>query len=139
MKFIGELTQGKATKKVTVLHEGSVLAEGTLAVSAVDSLTGSDGTDVVRLLAGGSIELGGVETVLGSTAADTVTLAIGGSLANNDPAACYPAAVLALNATINTDRRSIAADDFFKGMFETALGEGEIITAVSFPVPASSL
>ncbi|MET0519899.1 MAG: xanthine dehydrogenase family protein subunit M [Burkholderiaceae bacterium] len=60
---------------------------------------------------------------------------LGGSLANNDPAACYPAAVLALNATIQTDRRSIAADDFFKGLYETALAEGEIITSVSFPVP----
>lgn len=60
---------------------------------------------------------------------------LGGSLANNDPAACYPAAVLALGATIHTDRRSIAADDFFKGLYETALEAGEIITAVSFPVP----
>ena len=60
---------------------------------------------------------------------------IGGSLANNDPAACYPAAVLGLGATVHTDRRAIAADDFFKGMFETALAEGEVITAVSFPVP----
>jgi aerobic carbon-monoxide dehydrogenase medium subunit len=60
---------------------------------------------------------------------------IGGSLANNDPAADYPAAVLALGATIQTDRRTIAADDFFKGLYETALAEGEIITAVSFPVP----
>jgi carbon-monoxide dehydrogenase medium subunit len=60
---------------------------------------------------------------------------IGGSLANNDPSACYPAAVLALGATITTDRRSIAADDFFQGMFTTALEQGEIITAVSFPVP----
>ena len=60
---------------------------------------------------------------------------IGGSLANNDPAADYPAAVLALNATIQTDRRRIAADDFFKGLYETALADGEIITAVSFPVP----
>jgi carbon-monoxide dehydrogenase medium subunit len=60
---------------------------------------------------------------------------IGGSLANNDPAACYPAAVLALNATIHTDRRSIAADDFFKGLYETALATGEVITSVSFPVP----
>jgi len=63
---------------------------------------------------------------------------IGGSLANNDPAADYPAAVLALGATIQTDRRSIAADDFFKGLYETALAEGEIITAVSFPVPAKA-
>jgi carbon-monoxide dehydrogenase medium subunit len=60
---------------------------------------------------------------------------IGGSLANNDPAACYPAAVLGLGATVHTDRRSIAADDFFKGLYETALAEGEVITSVSFPVP----
>ena len=57
----------------------------------------------------------------------------GGSIANNDPAADYPAAVLALNATIITNKRKIAADDFFKGMFETALAPDEIITAVSFP------
>ena len=60
---------------------------------------------------------------------------IGGSLANNDPAACYPAAVLGLGATIQTDRRTIPADDFFKGLYETALAEGEVITSVSFPVP----
>jgi len=59
---------------------------------------------------------------------------IGGSLANNDPAADYPAAVLALNATVITNKRRITADDFFKGMFETALGQDEIITAVSFPL-----
>jgi aerobic carbon-monoxide dehydrogenase medium subunit len=63
---------------------------------------------------------------------------IGGSLANNDPAADYPAAVLALNATIKTDRRSIKADDFFQGMFTTALEQGEIITAVEFPIPEKS-
>lgn len=61
---------------------------------------------------------------------------LGGSLANNDPAACYPAAVLALGATVHTHRRRFAADDFFRGIFSTALDEGEIITAVSFPVPA---
>ena len=60
---------------------------------------------------------------------------IGGSLANNDPAACYPAAVLGLGATVHTNSRSIAADDFFTGMFSTALNEGEVITAVSFPIP----
>jgi carbon-monoxide dehydrogenase medium subunit len=60
---------------------------------------------------------------------------IGGSLANNDPSACYPAAVLALAATIMTDKRSIAADDFFQGMFTTALEPGELITAVEFPLP----
>lgn len=60
---------------------------------------------------------------------------IGGSLANNDPAACYPSAVLASGATIVTNRRQIAADDYFQGMFTTALEAGEIITAVVFPVP----
>ena len=60
---------------------------------------------------------------------------IGGSLANNDPAADYPAAALGLGATIITNKRKIAADDFFKGMFETALQPGEVITSVSFPVP----
>ncbi len=60
---------------------------------------------------------------------------IGGSLANNDPAADYPAAALALGATINTNKRKIAAGDFFKGMFETALADGELITSVSFPAP----
>ncbi|HEX7887975.1 MAG TPA: xanthine dehydrogenase family protein subunit M, partial [Ramlibacter sp.] len=59
---------------------------------------------------------------------------IGGSVANNDPAACYPAGVLALNATVQTTTRKIAADDFFQGLFATALEEGELITAVSFPV-----
>jgi carbon-monoxide dehydrogenase medium subunit len=60
---------------------------------------------------------------------------IGGSLANNDPSACYPAAALASGATIVTNKRKIAADKFFKGMFETALNPGEIITEVRFPVP----
>lgn len=60
---------------------------------------------------------------------------IGGSLANNDPSACYPSAVLGSGATIVTSTREIAADDFFDGMFTTALHEGEIITAVRFPIP----
>src|SRR5262245_34150620 len=59
---------------------------------------------------------------------------IGGSLANSDPTADYPAAVLGLGATITTNERTIAADHYFKGLFETALKPGEIITAVSFPV-----
>jgi aerobic carbon-monoxide dehydrogenase medium subunit len=60
---------------------------------------------------------------------------IGGSLANSDPAADYPAAVLGLGATIKTNEREIAADDFFKGLFETALKPGEMIVSISFPVP----
>lgn len=60
---------------------------------------------------------------------------IGGSIANNDPAADWPAAVLGAGATIVTNKRSIAADDFFKGLYETALQAGELITAVHFPIP----
>ncbi len=60
---------------------------------------------------------------------------IGGSVANNDPSACYPSACLGLGATIHTSGGDIAADDFFQGMFATALGEGQIVTGVSFPVP----
>jgi carbon-monoxide dehydrogenase medium subunit len=60
---------------------------------------------------------------------------IGGSIANNDPSACYPAAALGSGATIVTNNREIMADDYFLGMFETALEEGEIVTAVKFPLP----
>jgi len=63
---------------------------------------------------------------------------IGGSLANNDPSACYPAAALASAATIRTTTRDIAADDYFQGMFTTALEEGEIVTEVRFPVPQAA-
>ena len=60
---------------------------------------------------------------------------LGGSLANNDPAACYPAAVLGLGATIKTNQRSLTAEQFFQGLYTTALADGEVITAVSFPIP----
>ena len=60
---------------------------------------------------------------------------MGGSVANNDPAADYPAAVLALDATVVTDKRRIASDDFFQGMFTTALEPGELLVAIEFPVP----
>jgi carbon-monoxide dehydrogenase medium subunit len=60
---------------------------------------------------------------------------IGGSVANNDPAADYPSAVMGLNATIVTDKRRIAADDFFQGMFTTALEPGELLVAIEFPIP----
>jgi carbon-monoxide dehydrogenase medium subunit len=60
---------------------------------------------------------------------------MGGSVANNDPAADYPAAVLGLNATVTTNTRKIPADQFFKGLFETALGDGELITSITFPKP----
>ena len=63
---------------------------------------------------------------------------IGGSLANNDPSACYPAAALAIGATIVTDQRRIPVDEYFQGMFTTALAQEEIITAVEFPIPEKS-
>ncbi len=61
---------------------------------------------------------------------------IGGSIANADPAADYPAAVVGLAATVQTNKRSVAADDFFTGLFETALDDDELVTAVRFPIPA---
>ena len=63
---------------------------------------------------------------------------LGGSVANNDPAACYPSAVLALGATIRTNRREIAADAFFQGVYTTALESGELITAIAFPIPRAA-
>jgi len=60
---------------------------------------------------------------------------IGGSIANNDPSACYPAGVLGSGATVVTNKRKIAADDYFQGMFTTALEEGEFVTGVTFPIP----
>jgi carbon-monoxide dehydrogenase medium subunit len=63
---------------------------------------------------------------------------IGGSIANADPAACYPSAVLGLNATVRTDQRTIPGDAFFTGLFETALKPGELITAVTFPIPTKA-
>ncbi len=60
---------------------------------------------------------------------------MGGSIANNDPAADYPAALVALGAEVRTDKRAIAAEDFFTGMFETALEPGEIVKEIAFPVP----
>jgi carbon-monoxide dehydrogenase medium subunit len=63
---------------------------------------------------------------------------IGGSLANNDPAADYPAAVLALGATVHTNKRKIAADEFFAGMFSTVLEDDEIVTKIAFPLPGKA-
>ena len=63
---------------------------------------------------------------------------MGGSVANNDPSACYPSAVLGLGATVHTNKRRIEADDFFQGMFTTALESGELITAISFPQPKAA-
>ena len=102
------------------------------------SLAGSGGD--TRFLAGGQSILASMKLGLASPDAmidlslipDLNSISVSG---NSDPAACYPAAALGLGATIHTDKRSIAADSFFLGLYETALQPSEIITAVSFPVP----
>ncbi len=81
--------------------------------------------------------LAGLAHVIGDQMVRTMGT-IGGSLANSDPAADYPAAVLALDASIRTDRRTIRADDFFLGLYETALEPGEIIVSVTFPIPRAA-
>ena len=105
-----------------------------------DTLTIGGGTThgtIARETAEGFPGLAGLASKIGDPAVRNRGT-IGGSLANNDPSACYPAAAIACGATIVTNSREIAADDYFQGMFATALEEGEIITAVKFPVPESS-
>jgi carbon-monoxide dehydrogenase medium subunit len=124
--------------------------------SDVVDLSGIDGLDAISDT-GSAVEVGAMARHADVAGSDIVRAAIpaladlasgvgdaqvrnrgtlGGSIANSDPAADYPAAVLALNATIKTDQREIAADDYFLGMFETALAEDELVLAVSFPKPA---
>mgnify|MGYP001582925155 FL=1 len=104
----GKIEIGAATRH----HEVATSAVVKKAISALAELAGLIGDPQVRNLG-----------------------TLGGSVANNDPAADYPAAVLGLGATVVTTRREIAADDFFKGMFSTALADGEIIVRIAFPVP----
>ena len=104
----GSVTIGATTTHATVARS----AEVQKAIPALAELAGGIGDQMVRNMG-----------------------TIGGSIANADPAACYPAAVLGLGATVNTDRRSIPADSFFTGMYETALQPGELIVSVSFPIP----
>lgn len=107
----GKLTIGAATKHVEVAKSAVVKK----AIPALAYLAGQIGDPQVR---------------------NRGTL--GGSLANNDPAADYPSAALSLNATIVTSKREIAADEFFQGLFSTALGAGEMIVKIVFPVPAKA-
>ena len=150
--------QGAAANAKILAGGQSLLPAMKLGLAAPDSLV--DLANVAELkgisVAGGTVTIGAMTTHAQVAASAEVAQAIpalsdlanhigdrqvrnrgtlGGSLANNDPAACYPAAVLGLGATIKTNKRSIAADDFFKGLYETALAEGELITAVSFPIP----
>ena len=147
------------TDGVKLLAGGqSLLAAMKMGLSAPETLVDLAGVAELRgiTVSGGTVKIGAMTTHAEVAANKDVAKAIpaladlagnigdrqvrnrgtiGGSLANNDPAACYPAAVLGLGATIHTNTRTIAADSFFKGLFETALQAGEVITAVSFPVP----
>ena len=107
----GVVTIGAATRHAEVAASADVAA----AIPALAALAGHIGDPAVRNRG-----------------------TIGGSVANNDPAADYPAACLGLGATIVTDRREIAADDYFEGLFTTALEDGEVITAIRFPVPEAA-
>jgi aerobic carbon-monoxide dehydrogenase medium subunit len=107
----GRIVIGSMTRHAEVASHGDVLKH----IPALAQLAGGIGDRQVRNLG-----------------------TLGGSLANDDPSACYPAAALGLGAVIHTQRRTINADDFFKGLFETALAAHEVITAVAFPVPTKA-
>ncbi len=112
-----------------------------LAGIAVDGDTVTIGAMTTHAAVAASAEVGETIPALAALAGNIGDPAVrnrgtlGGSIANNDPAADYPAALIGLGATVKTNRREIAAEDFFTGMFETALAEDELITAVSFPKP----
>jgi aerobic carbon-monoxide dehydrogenase medium subunit len=153
---------GKSTSDTRFLAGGqSLLPSMKLGLAAPEALIDLNGLGDLRhiKLEGDEVVIGAMATHAAVAASDVVKKAIpgladlagrigdrqvrnrgtiGGSLANNDPAACYPAAVLGLGATIVTNKRSIPGDSFFKGFYETALAEGELITSVRFPVPKRS-
>ena len=119
--------------QIAELH-GITESGGTLRIGAATRHADVAGSDLVRRLIPGLASLAGG---IGDPHVRHMGT-IGGSVANNDPAADYPSAVLALDATVHTNKRDIAAADFFVGMFETALEDGEIITAISFKIPEKS-
>ena len=156
---VAEAARAASADDVKIIAGGqSLLASMKLGVAAPAALV--DLASIAELkgitVSGGTVKIGAMTTHAEVAASQEVAAAIpaladlagrigdrqvrnrgtiGGSLANNDPAACYPAAVLGLGATVHTDQRSIPADDFFTGLYETALQPGEVITSVSFPVP----
>ncbi len=147
----GAQALGGGQTLIPTLKQRLAMPETLVCLSGVDEIKGVCKDDEGRICIGGGTTHG---TVARETEADFPGLSglaskigdpavrnrgtIGGSVANNDPAACYPAAILASNATVKTTTREIAADDFFQGMFTTALEEGELITEVKFPVPEAS-
>ncbi len=126
-KDVIDLTAIKGFSGITVSKTAVVIKAGTTHMEVAASSAVKKAIPALAEMAG---KIGGVHVRHRGT--------IGGSVANNDPAADYPSACVGLGATIVTDKRKIAADQFFTGMFETALKAGEIITAVSFPIPKKS-
>jgi aerobic carbon-monoxide dehydrogenase medium subunit len=122
-----DLTAIKGFSGITVTKAAVVIKAGTCHMDVATSTAVKKAIPALWEMAG---KIGGVHVRHKGT--------IGGSIANSDPAADYPSACLGLGATIITNKRKIAADAFFTGMFETALKPGEIITAVSFPIPKKS-
>ncbi len=134
---------------IPTLKQRLASPERLVSMAGIDEMVGICKDDAGRLCIGGATThaavaadgsypgLSGLAARIGDPAVRNRGT-IGGSLANNDPAACYPAAALGSGATIVTNKREIAADDYFRGMFDTALEEGEIITEVKFPIPEVS-
>ncbi|NHQ74805.1 xanthine dehydrogenase family protein subunit M [Roseovarius gahaiensis] len=132
---------------IPTLKQRLAMPETLVSLTAIDELKGICQDDAGRICIGaatthdevvkGAGDYPGLAALAGQIGDPAVRNrgTIGGSLANNDPSACYPAAALGSGATIVTNKREIAADDYFQGMFTTALDEGEIITEVKFPVP----
>lgn len=167
-EFHRPATVAEAIGSMTAAVDGRYLAGGQsllpamrLGLSAPSDLVALDRVAQLKGIRvdGGALKIGAGTTHAEVAASDAVRTAIpalaelasligdpavrtagtlGGSLALADPAACYPAGVLGLGATIRTDRRSIAVDDFFTGLYETALAPGELIVEVSLPIPAKA-
>lgn len=165
-KFQRPTSLDAATKAVAAADDGKFLAGGMTLIPTMKQRLAqpSDLVDIGAIAELSGIRREGDELVIGATtthaevaASEEVRSAIpalaelashigdpavrargtiGGSIANADPAADYPAAVVGLGATVQTNSRSVAADDFFTGLFETALGDDELVTAVRFPIPA---
>jgi carbon-monoxide dehydrogenase medium subunit len=114
--------------------KGIRVEAGALVVGAGTSHAAVAASEVVR---GAIPALAHLASLIGDPAVRTAGT-LGGSIALNDPAACYPAGVLGLGATVRTDRRTIAADDFFTGVYTTALEPDELIVEVVFPIPAKA-
>ncbi|MCT4558053.1 MAG: FAD binding domain-containing protein [Pelagimonas sp.] len=135
--LIPTLKQRLAAPETLVSLSGVTEMQGVSSDGGVITVGGGTTHATVAAEAGGFAALAKLAGGIGDPAVRNRGT-IGGSLANNDPSACYPSAALGAGATIVTNTREIAADDYFQGLFDTALDEGEIITAVKFPVPEKS-